>query len=649
MKRHNGAACCSALLAMTIVATAYAAPPQIIRVGTLNLTYCNSDYDGYCGAIERPIDPSGRVPGTVGIGFEFYPHTAGNKKSLGTILPQEGGPGYSSTGSRDFYLGLFAPLRDRRDVLIIDKRGTGLSGAIDCARLQNLDPDLLGSVDACAKQLGTSAYYYGTAFAVGDLAAVLDALGISRVDFYGDSYGTFVGQVFAGLEPSRLRSIILDSAYPVRAPDTWFATDWATAWASIDLTCSRSPSCRSVPGRASDRVTSLIQYVRQTPITGTAPDGAGNPQSTTIDPGTLLYTIDSAGYGPTIYRDLDAAVRAWAANGDAAPLLRLVAEANTGSLDDPADFSYGLYTAVICSDYPLLYNLTASRAVRQRQYQSALADARVNRPNLFAPFTLDEGIASQAYITPLDTCLPWPKPPSGIVQGAPLPLTTEFPALPTLVLSGDIDSVTSATDAAEAAAQFPDAVHIVLPNLTHVVADTDEIGCAAGIVVNFIANLSPGDASCGALIRPIRTVPAFARQSSSLSPLTPSNGNHASSRELQLGAAVLETIGDAIARWYVNYSGTDSGLRGGSFSYVSTANGYKFTLTDDQWTEDVTVNGTVKWNKSSSQITADVSFASRDGSTGHVHATWTDSAINAVASVNGIANGHALHATRIAP
>ncbi len=640
---------CFSVLVLAFAVGARAAIPQTLRVGSLTLSYCNSDYGGYCGAIERPIDATGRVSGTLNIGFEYYPHSADGKKSLGTILPQEGGPGYSTTGSRDFYLGLFAPLRDRRDVLIIDKPGTGLSDAVDCARLQNLDPDLLASVDACGKQLGGSAYYYGTAFAVGDLAAVLDALGIDRVDFYGDSYGTFVGQVFAGLEPARIRSITLDSAYPVRAPDPWFATDWATAWASIDVTCSRSPSCRMLGGRASDRVTALIQSIRQTPITGTAPDGDGNPQSTTLDPGTLLYTIDSAGYGPTIYRDLDAAARAWAASGDAAPLLRLVAESETGALDDPVDFSYGLYTAVICSDYPLLYDVTAGRDARKRQYLAALADARQHRPDLFAPFTLEEGLASQAYVTPLDTCLPWPKPPAGIVQGVPLPPAVQFPAVPTLVLSGDIDSVTSAIDAAETAAQFPDAVHIVLPNLTHVVADTDEIGCAAGMVVNFVANLNPGDTSCGALIKPIRTVPSFARKASALAALAPAGGNRASTAELRVGAAALETVGDAVARWYVNFSGTDSGLRGGSFSYKSTSNGYQFTLVADQWTDDVAVDGTVKWNTGSSVISADVTLAASDGSSGHLRMKWTDSAIDAIATIDGTINGHALHATRIAP
>jgi pimeloyl-ACP methyl ester carboxylesterase len=239
----------------------------------------------------------------------------------------------------------------------------------------------------------------------------MDALAIDDVDFYGDSYGTFVGQVLAGLYPHRLRSIILDSAYPVRAPDPWFATDWAAAWSGIDVSCVRSPSCSSLGGTATSRMQSIINIVRAHPITGDAPDGNGDLQPTTVDTASLIYLIDTAGYGPPVDRDLDAAARAWLESQDPLPLLRLVAEENTGGADAPVDFSYGLYEAVTCTDYPMLYDLTMSRAVRNREYAAALEDAREHRPNLFAPFSVDEGIDSMVYITPLDSCLPWPMPP----------------------------------------------------------------------------------------------------------------------------------------------------------------------------------------------------------------------------------------------
>ena len=73
-----------------------------------------------------------------------------------------------------------------------------------------------------------------------------------------------------------------------------------------------------------------------------------------------------------------AAARAWLDSADSLPLLRLVAEVNTAGVDEPVDFSYGLYTAVSCTDYPLLYDLNASRAVRNHQYAAALQDARAS-------------------------------------------------------------------------------------------------------------------------------------------------------------------------------------------------------------------------------------------------------------------------------
>ena len=78
-----------------IAGSALAAPPNTITVGQLTLTFCNTDYTGYCGAIVRPLDPSGVVPGSLSIGFEFYPRTDTSRPGLGTIVPQEGGPGYS--------------------------------------------------------------------------------------------------------------------------------------------------------------------------------------------------------------------------------------------------------------------------------------------------------------------------------------------------------------------------------------------------------------------------------------------------------------------------------------------------------------------------------------------------------------------------
>ena len=95
---------------------------------------------------------------------------------------------------------------------------------------------------------------------------------INRVDFYGDSYGTYFGQTFAARFPSRVRSVILDSAYPVRPPDAWFPTDWATARDGQDLACDRSASCDSLGHVPTTLLTQLRNALRTNPITGKAPN-----------------------------------------------------------------------------------------------------------------------------------------------------------------------------------------------------------------------------------------------------------------------------------------------------------------------------------------------------------------------------------------
>ena len=77
MKPHRLATCALSIASLwmagpaAVAATATAtAAPRTITVGHLVLPLCNIEYRGYCGAIERPLDPSGAVPGKVTVGFE---------------------------------------------------------------------------------------------------------------------------------------------------------------------------------------------------------------------------------------------------------------------------------------------------------------------------------------------------------------------------------------------------------------------------------------------------------------------------------------------------------------------------------------------------------------------------------------------------
>src|SRR5207248_2410503 len=118
------------LLALPVIAQ----EPDTLKVGSLTLHRCETAAP-WCASVVRPLDPSGAVPGTIPVYFEFYPHTEPGK-ALGTLVATEGGPGFPATESRDDYLDFFKPLRAKRDVVLMDNRGTGRSGAIDCRPLQ---------------------------------------------------------------------------------------------------------------------------------------------------------------------------------------------------------------------------------------------------------------------------------------------------------------------------------------------------------------------------------------------------------------------------------------------------------------------------------------------------------------------------------
>ncbi|MFY9511625.1 MAG: alpha/beta fold hydrolase, partial [Rubrivivax sp.] len=470
------------------------------------------------GTLLRALDPSGAVPGSVSVHYLFYPQRNPSLPNAGTIVASEGGPGYPSTASRAGYLALFEPLREDRHLLLVDQRGTGRSAAIHCPALQADAFYTSASVAACGAQLGASAALFGTALAADDLAAVLDVLQIGQVDLYGDSYGTFFAQAFAGRHPQRLRSVVLDAAYAVTGADPWYPEAAAQARWAFDSVCAQNPACAALPGPSTGRIAALLDSLRAQPVSGMAPDGNGTLQPVTADARGLAYVMFSNASGPVVYRELDAAARAWA-QGDTAPLLRLVAENQTLAVSGggPArQFSAGLFAAVSCADYPQIFRMGDPPAVRQQQAAAAIAAKQASEPAVFAPFTIDEFLAMPQDYSVLNLCLPWPVPAAAFPPGQPVPPGTRFADVPVLVLSGELDSLTPPAQGAQAAALFPQARQVLLKNSFHVTALWDQDACASTLVRRFVQTLSPGDTACAAAVPAYALVPAFARRTAEM-------------------------------------------------------------------------------------------------------------------------------------
>src|ERR1700716_101894 len=92
------------------------------------------------------------------------------------------------------------------------------------------------------------------------------------------------------------------------------------------------------------------------------------------------------------------------------------------------------------------------------------------------------------------------------------PAAPRYPDIPVLVISGELDNMTSPADGAAAAARFPRARHVVIANSFHVNAlPHARSDCAAILVRRFMEQLETGDEGCAAAVPAVRLVPRFAR------------------------------------------------------------------------------------------------------------------------------------------
>ena len=205
---------------------------------------------------------------------------------------------------------MYGPLLRRRNLLLVDQRGTGRSQALNCPALQDLKIAYNVAAGRCGRSLGARADDYTTALSADDLAAVIARLGLGTVDVYGDSYGTFFAQVFTGRHPTQVRSLVLDSAYPAYGESAWYPTQAPAMRRAFDLACRRSAACRNGGGRSCPTLRRVLTKVRAHPWRGVSHDADGRRARVTVngrDPGGGRLRRDVR--DRRFYREMTAALR----------------------------------------------------------------------------------------------------------------------------------------------------------------------------------------------------------------------------------------------------------------------------------------------------------------------------------------------------
>ncbi|GHF68541.1 peptidase [Streptomyces mashuensis] len=151
-------------------------------------------------------------------------------RRIGSLVFNFGGPGGSGVATLPALADGYGTLRDRYDLVSFDPRGVGESAGVTCQSDRELDaslqtdatPDddaelrtLLAenkkAVDACAKNSGTVLPHVGTVDAARDMDRIRASLGDEKLNYFGISYGTELGGVYAHLYPKNVGRAVLDA------------------------------------------------------------------------------------------------------------------------------------------------------------------------------------------------------------------------------------------------------------------------------------------------------------------------------------------------------------------------------------------------------------------------------------------------------
>jgi pimeloyl-ACP methyl ester carboxylesterase len=572
-----------------------------------------------CGYVQVPLDRKHPEGTKIGIYFEQYFHSNPGP-AVSAIMVNLGGPGLSTTDSRDYFqFGLFAANMDVHDLLLVDDRGRGMSAAIDCSELQHGGADFVTAEQDCAAQLGVAASRYGSGDIGEDMNDVRAALGYNLIDYLGASWGGADAIAFATRHPEHLRSLVLDSPVgpPVVIPYT-ARQSFETHSIPLVLTnlCARSLLCAPDHPNPAAELLALIQAVRAYPVEGSSHDANGNPLHVKVDERTLLdFTLyQSSLHGNYITQNEVLAAYASLKQGDTVPLLRLAAEGfftiDPTDQGDPTGFSLAAFYATGCSDVGESFEWSDGVSDRMESYKEYIAAL----PNdYFAPFSKSVGgdIRFSAFGM---QCFWWqePMPSSPIAKH-----NAVYPSVPTLVLAGDIDDQLPAAANKAVGALFPNSTFVLVANSRH--ETTSWTQCGTNLANQMIETLSPGDTSCAKtpeLIWPaVGRFPVRAKYARAATP-DASGANSIGEGERKVVSVAVATAVDALQRSLIG-SGTGVGLRGGTFQ---TADYTNYTLSSCAFSEDVAVTGTLVW-ASDNSVTADLTVGGAGTAGGTLHVT----------------------------
>ncbi|WP_316742720.1 alpha/beta hydrolase [Streptomyces sp. MK7] len=284
--------------------------------------------DWRCATLRAPLDWSRPDGETIGIALIRAKATG---ERTGSLLFNFGGPGGSGVATLPAYGSAVGALRQRYDLVSWDPRGVGASEGVRCrddrriraAEAIDATPDtpaeertyLEDAADfgrGCAKAAGKLLAHVSTIDTARDMDLIRQVLGDRTMHYFGISYGTELGGVYAHLFPRHVGRLVLDAVVDPTADSVGHAMNQTLGFqrALNDYLKSTGED----PEGGSRRIAGLLRRLDAKPL----PTPSGRKLTQTLALTGIVTPLYSKNSWPALTGALDAAEK-----GDGSGLLSL--------------------------------------------------------------------------------------------------------------------------------------------------------------------------------------------------------------------------------------------------------------------------------------------------------------------------------------
>jgi pimeloyl-ACP methyl ester carboxylesterase len=420
--------------------------------------------DAKCATLEVFENRVTRKGRKIPINVVVLPAT-GPQREPDALFYFAGGPGSAATEDAPGFVDILAGIREHRDLVFVDQRGTGQSNPLNCDLFNPADPQsFLGSffpvddVRKCREQLEAKAdlTLYTTTIAMDDLDDVRAALGYEQINLYGGSYGTRAALVYLRQHPKHVRTVMLHGVAPTNQlmplnfpQDTERALQGVLSECEADETCSKA--FPQVKAKAQRVLEQLLQSPAQVEI---QPRGSKEMVKLTLNRNLAAEAIRYMLYSPGGASRVPFVIHT-AAEGNYGPLAQAALHFRRNLV---ATGSNGMYLSITCAeDLPWVKAEDAAKLGAN----TFLGDYRYRQQN--------------------EACALWPR--AKIDSKYAQPVRSDKPVL---IMTGEWDPVTPPANGDAIAKTLPNSLHVVVNDGAHGLSGLNGIECLNRVMTEFV-------------------------------------------------------------------------------------------------------------------------------------------------------------------